>query len=534
MRVLPFSVYAEPAIAYPEAMEAAVTLLTIEGRRAKGTGLLSRKTEQIAWISRFLWPMLALPVDLPTGDAEQSPTGRKLMFFDLSGLVGSPVAPFTPREGLDIAADPAALDLPAAEYTALVERYRDTLRQAKAPLTSALSAVKGFVRRGPSGNEVAGFLSGHPALGKELMAHLADELEAPDWSAPTLATSLTVQDAEQIAVEIADLIRAYLGQASQIESTAGQLRDGAGRYPMRLAEERQRIVADYGSQIDYIRPDVDRAVSDHQRALEDRINSIAAQYSGTIAAQEAELSRISQSDDRRAQTEARRQLDSVMRERDNATKQAREHFRSLIDKENEKIANLTKARDREVAAIDAVEKRLLGAVDEMQRSADAAAGQDRKAAADLTALAVAPSDPAMADGGPVEFSLPLYVARLDGPKTRYVPVLPMTLKRSRSLQARVGGLVSGLLGGLTLPGEPRYDAVLGKALGAVLDSLETATGVGAEVAASILDSAAGSNVLADNDFLSLALEGLGALREGNWLNDKQLEEQRGALQKLFL
>ena len=536
MRVLPFAVYSEPTVAYPEAMEAAVTLLTIEGRRAKGTGLLSRKTEQIAWVSRFLWPMLALPVDMPAlGEGDDlAPAGRKLLFFDLTGLAGSAVPAFTPREALETSVDSAVADLPVAEYTAMVERFRDALRQAKPPLTSALSAVKGLVRRGPSGAEVAGFLSGHTQLAKELLAHLTAEPEPPEWTAPYLAAQISLDDAERIAAEIADQIRAHLGQATQIEALGNQLRDSAGEYPMRLADERQRITSDYGAQIDALRPEVDRAIAELQQAMEDRINSITAQFSSTIAAQEADLSRLGQADDRRAQVDARRQLDATIRERDNATKQARDHYRGLIDKENDKIGSLTKARDREVSVLDAAEKRLLTAVDEMQRSVDAAAGQDRKAAGDLADYAVEPVEPELADAGPVEFYLPLYVARLEAPKPRYLPLLPLTLKRTRSLQAKVGGLVSGLLGGLTLPSEQRYEAVLGRAIGAALDAADSPGAAGAEIVASILDNAPGSNVLADGDFLSLALEGLAALREGNWLNDKQLEEQRQALQKLFV
>jgi hypothetical protein len=536
MRVLPFAVYSEPTVAYPEAMEAAVTLLTIDGRRAKGTGLLSRKTEQIAWISKFLWPLLALPVDMPTlGDGDDlAPANRKLLFFDLTGLAGSAVPAFAPREALEISVDATAADLPVVDYTAMVERFRDTLRQARPPLTSALSAVKGLVRRGPSGGEVAGFLSGHTQLARELLSHLTAEPEPPEWSAPYLATQVSLEDAERIAAEVADQIRAHLGQATQIEALGGQLRDGAGEYPVRLADERQRIASDYNSQIDAIRPEVDRAIAEHQQGLEDRINSINAQFSSTIAAQEANLSRLGQSDDRRAQVDARRQLDATIRERDNATKQARDQYRSLIDKENEKIGSLNKARDREISVLDAAEKRLLTAIDEMQRAVDAAAGQDRKAAGDLADFAVEPAEPELVEAGPIEFCLPLYVARLDGPKPRYLPLLPLTLKRTRSLQAKVGGLVSGLLGGVTLPSEQRYEGVLGRALSAALDAADSPGAAGAEIVASIFDNASGSNVLGDGDFLSLALEGLAALREGNWLNDKQLEEQRQALQKLFV
>ncbi len=45
--------------------------------------------------------------------------------------------------------------------------------------------------------------------------------------------------------------------------------------------------------------------------------------------------------------------------------------------------------------------------------------------------------------------------------------------------------------------------------------------------------AASSNVLANPSFLSMALEGLDALKEGSWLKDKQYEEQKQALAKMF-
>ncbi len=85
-------------------------------------------------------------------------------------------------------------------------------------------------------------------------------------------------------------------------------------------------------------------------------------------------------------------------------------------------------------------------------AAAAAIQHDRKAAADLAAL-LGPSD--LVERMPTEFGLPVYIARLDGPKVRYVALLPQTIKRTRSIQERVGSLVSGLMGGLSLPADVR-------------------------------------------------------------------------------
>ncbi len=98
-----------------------------------------------------------------------------------------------------------------------------------------------------------------------------------------------------------------------------------------------------------------------------------SQYSTTSAAQEAELSRATAEEDRFRSmgkgaealaeacwgrtADAQRKLDATNRERDNAMRQAREHFRQMIDQENDKINSLVKARDREFAVLDTAEKK---------------------------------------------------------------------------------------------------------------------------------------------------------------------------------
>ncbi len=254
MKILPFAVHSEPSISYPEALEAAVTLLTFESKRGKGTGFILRKTEEIAWVSRFLWPMAAFPVDLPdtgaagTGD-EYAVPGRKLLFFDLTGLTSSNIPVFHPREGLELAEQAAGSEMSVAEYTALVERCRDSLRQAKPPLAGALSAVKGLVRRGSGGEEVTGFLSGHQHMSKDLLTHLAEQ-EPPEWYAPELARLLTTEDAARVAEELADRIRAYLAQASRTGRGPAATPTRSRGVPGTTADQRDQISMSYAGQID--------------------------------------------------------------------------------------------------------------------------------------------------------------------------------------------------------------------------------------------------------------------------------------------
>lgn len=555
MKTLPFAVHAEPSISYPEAMEAAIALLTFESKRGKGTGFILRKTEELGWASRFLWPMMAFPVELPDTAGDAAPDGytvpgRKLLFFDLTGLTSSSIPAFHPREGLDLAEQAAGADMPVAEYTTLLERCRDALRQAKPPLAGAISAVKGLIKRSGLGEEVTGFLSGHQHIARDLLTHLAEQ-EPPEWYAPELAKSLTEEDAARVAEELADRIRAYVAQASRTEAALLQLQQGADVYPSQLADQREQISMTYSGQIDVLRPEVDRNIADFQRSLEERLNAIMMQYSSTSAAQEAEVSRASLEEDRfrsmgkgaepqlaearRARVEAQRKLDATNRERDTAVRQARDHFRSLIDQENEKINALVKARDRELAVLDAAEKKLETALRELTNTAGSAIQQDRKAAADLAGLAVDVGELPVDTGMPVEFGVPMYIARLDGPKVRYVVMPPQTIKRTRGIQDRVGGLVSGLMGGLTLPADvrtPRYESVLGRALNAALEGPAN-DGPAASVVASVNEGAASGNVLANPNYLSLALEGLDLLKEGGWLKDKQHEEQKQALHKMF-
>ena len=563
MKVLPYATYPEPTPSYPEALEAVVTLLSVESRRGKGTGFILKKAaEKVVWISRFVWPLLALPVEFPataapgagaagTADGDAGGGGRKVLFFDLTGLVASPLPEFAARERPAAADLAEAADLAVAEFTELVTKQRDLLGGGKKPLLGSKrldAAIGGLIRRdaGGGGEQIAGYLGGEGQLCRDLLAHVG-EAEPPDWDAAELSRSIDVADARRVAAEIDERIRAYLAQADETEEIAGRLAQVAEAHPAKLDAQREEVSSNYNVQIDVLRPEVETAIAEHQRGLEERLNGVNVQYSGSLAALEAELSRAAAdverlrglgksaegqlAEARRTKGEVQGRLDAVSRERDNALKQARDHYRSLIDGENDKLNSLIKAKEREIGAIDDAQAKLRAAVKDLAAVAAGAAEHDRKAAADLAATGL---DAAGLDGAgddePWEFGLPLYVVKLEGQKTRYLPMLPVALKRSRS----VTQLVTGLIGGLALPAEARsarYEATFGRALGDVLENPAAAEPAAAGVAASINEKANSTNVLRQPSYKELALEGLAALRDG-WLKDKQYAEQKAAIEKM--
>jgi len=552
MKILPYASYSEPTGDYPGALEAAVALLTVESKRGKGTGFILRKaTQEIAWVSRFVWPMLALPVNFPDPSAagDEGAMGEpRALVFDLCGLASSALVPFRAREQQEgVWSAHTAQGMSATEFVAKVESLAASLRQEQKPLQGALSAVRGLVRRGGSGEEVAGFVSGQPQLARDLLAHLA-EPEAPDWQGQELPRLLSVDDARRVADEIADRIRAYIAQANGIESLAGEVTRVGEDYPSQLASMREEVSYRYDGQLDAVRPEVERAVAEHQRSLEGQLNAVMQQYSSTIASHEAELSRADQdveryrslgkgyeaqlSEARRVRADAQRRLDAINRERESASKGARDHFRTLIDQENERVNSLLKQRDREIGGLNELERKVEAALRDFRSAASSAATADRKAAADLAALAV-PGP--VADGGePIEFGVPLYVARMEGQKATYVVMGPVTMAATRGLRQRVTGFVSGLISGLSLPAETRssrYDAVLVKAIQQAVEG--TGGEAAAGVAASISASAASSNMLADPAFGADALAGLDALKAGGWINDRQYEEHRQAIGRIL-
>jgi len=552
VKKLPYAVYSDPASGDPAAMEAAVTLLTVEGRRGKGGMLgLRRSSQGVSWISRFVWPMLALPVSLPDPAGTGSDLGEhKALLFDLCGLVASSIPAFAEREGLAGAVE--GLDpeyMSASEFSANVQALTATLKQERKPLQSALSTVRGLARRrARDGDEVDGFLSGQSQLAKDLLSHLTDR-EAADWPAVDLERSMTAEDAGQVAEEIAARIGAYAAQAQEIERIAAELGRAGEAYPAKLAEMREEVSRGFEEELDAVRPDVEEIVAGHQRELEEKLTDIAQQFVSTITSHEAGLSRADQeveryrslgkgyesqlAEARRQKSEAQRQLDAANRERESASKKARDHFRSLIEEANERVTSLLKQRDSELKGLTELERSLETALRELRSAAAAAAGSDRKAAAQLAALAQ--PAPYVAGDEPVEFGLPLYIARIESQKTSYAVLGPITLAVRRGLMQQVRGGISGLIGGLNLPGEPRsgrYADFLVKALTAALEGSGDAPGA-ESVLASVEAAASQSNVLGDLDYQNQALRGLDQLKAGGWLNDKQYNEQKQAIARLY-
>ena len=562
LQILPYASYTEPTTSYPEEMEAAITLLSAEHRRGKGTGLIIRKAaETVAWVSRFVWPLLALPVDFPaavdtemTGEAEQ-PQGseRRVLLFDLTGLNASALAPFRLREDLDPPAQVAAsADLPAPDFATMVEDLTRSLGTGQTALMGAFTAVRGIVQRSPGGEQIAGFLSGQPQLAHDLIRHLAESARA-NWEAPELARSITTAEAKRVAEEIGERARAYLAQAGKIEELAASLNSMARRYPGDLAAQRERISADYSVQIDVVRPEGERAIAAHQRGLEERLNAIAQQYSGTAAAQEADVSRADRDVDRfrslgkeyegqlaearRAKQEAQKKLDATNRDRDNASKKARDHYRALIDEENDKLNELVKARDREIAALNELERKLETSLREFRSAVAAASEQDRKHATELAGLAIT-STVADTDEA-ILFGLPVYVIRYDGARVRYAVLSPVLLDRPKGvgrLVRDVGKAVSGLFGSLSLPADtrsPRYENAFARPLVGALESTASPDAAAVAAAASVNEKAASADVLERSDFREMALKGLETLKAGGWLRGQQYEEQRQAILRLY-
>ncbi|MDP2871133.1 MAG: hypothetical protein Q8P31_01110 [Bacillota bacterium] len=549
MRVLPFASYVEGGGPTPRALEAATVLLTVESRRGKGTGfVLTRKaTERVQWVSRLTWPMLAVPISLPAAASPEAgttdasaPQPVRFVLFDQTGMIGSAIPPFQAREGLDDMPG-FGTRLPVDDFILALGRQRDGFKQARKPL---LGTLTNLVRRGATGDDITGFISGHKQLAQDLARHYG-ELPEPEWAGVELPRRLSAEEAERVAMEIDERVRAYLAQAGKVDEKARALSQEAETYPPELAQARDRIAANFNAQLEVLKPQVEEIVLGHQGNLEDRLTAISAQYSGTLASLEAELMKAQNeegrfrdlgkeyepqlADSRKAKQQAQRSLDAVTRERETTMRQARDHFRELINAENDKLNTLIKARDREVQSVRESEDKLRNVLKDLLAAAGSAAQRDREAAAELFGLTFEMAAPEHA--GMVEFAVPVYAARLEGQRSRYVIIVPLALKRSRS----VGQFVTGLIGAMTLPGEPRsprYEQVLGRALASAFEA-SVPDAQSASVAAAVNEVAGDFNVLADPGYKALAMEGLGLLKEGKWLNDKQLAEQRQAIEGLY-
>jgi hypothetical protein len=551
MRVLPFAAYIDGAGSCPPALEAGLVLATVETRRGKGTGfvLTRRDAEKVKWVSRFTWPFLAVPTRMPlaslsdesdhAGDRTEDTT--RYLIFDSTGLTSGEIPPFQHREGLDTPSGWGARLL-VQDFIAFVDRRRDGLRRPRKP--SLLNPLNWRREVAAAADKVAALVPGERQVAQDLAGHASDH-PLGEWDGVPLPSILDPADAERAALEVDERLRAYLAQAAKVDEMARRLAAEAEVYPPELAETRERVAANYNAQLGVLKPQVEEAIGSHQRSLEDKLGELDSQYSSSLASLEAELTRAFNEEERwrslgrdyepqlaearKTRQQAQRALDAATREKDAALRQAREHFRELVAAENDKLNTLIRARDREVQGLQDLDNRLKQALSELKAAADDASGHDRAAAAELAALTVDIGVPERA--APLEFGLPMYIARLEGRRPRHVVLMPLAVRRSRS----VGQMVTGLIGALTLPAElrsPRYDHDLGKALAAALDA-ETPEAGQMRVAAAVSASAGSSNVLADPKFRGLASEGLAVLREEKWLNDKQHAELRQAVDEMY-
>lgn len=550
MRVLPFATYVDGAECCPPSLEAALVLASVEGRRGKGSGfvLTRRDAEKIQWVSRFTWPFVAVPARMPLASLDdedglaerQAGEATRYLLFDATGLASADIAPFQAREGLDTPPGWGARLL-VQDYIAFLDRQRDSLRQ---PRKTFLQSAFSWRREAAAAvDKVAALVSGERQVAQDLALH-AGEAALREWDGVALPRTLDPAAAQRAALEVDERLRAYLAQAAKVEDMARRLSAEAEIYPPELAETRDRIAAHYEAQLKMVKPQVDEAIGAHQRSLEDRLGGLSAQYAGSLASLEAELTRAFNEEERwrglgrdyepelaearRTRSQAQRALDAATREKDAALREAREHFRDLVAAENDKLNTLIKARDREIQAVQDSENRLKQALSDLRAAAEGASGHDRAAAAELAAMTVDIAVPERA--APLEFGLPVYIARLESKRARHLVLMPVAVRRSRS----VGQMVTGLIGALNLPAEPRsqrYDNDLGRVLASALDA-EKPEATEMRLAAAVAASARSVDVLADPGFRGLAMEGLEQLREQKWLNDKQHAELRQAVEEM--
>lgn len=549
MRVLPYATYMDGTDTCPPALEAAVVLLTVESRRSKGTGfVLSRRdVEKVNWVSRLTWPMLAVPTQMPLASAdmpsgEPAPESTRYLLFDLTGMVSANIPGFQLREGLDDQPGWGAR-LPVAEFAAFLGRQRDGLKQVRKPLLSTLSSL--VRREAAAGDKVSGLIAGQQRQLAQDLARHAGEPALQQWDGVELPRRFDEAEARRVALEIDERMRAYLAQAAKVKEMARRLADEADTYRPELAQERERLTTNYAAQLEVLKPQVDEIIAHHQRNLEERLGALSAQYGGPLASLEADLTRAQNEEERyrglgkeyepqlaearRARQQAQRALDAMTREKEAAMRQARDQFRELSSAENDKLNSLIKARDRDIQAVRDAESKLQQALTELMSAADAAAERDRAAASELAALTVDIADAGR--GAAMEFGLPVYAARLEGQRARHVVIVPLSVRRSRSMSQRV----TGLIGALTIPAEPRsprYEQDLGRALASALETTNPES-ADAGVAAAVSAGARSTDVLADPGFRALALEGLDQLREDKWLSDKQHAEQRQAVEAMY-
>lgn len=507
--ILPFAVIErEGGVAeeFPIDMTLATVLADVENQREKA-GVLRKREEVLEFTSLLYWPIVVVPWR----------QGRHLV-FDGMGVWSHVVAQGKIPD--------------AISFAAAVDAAKDakTLAGILAPRSAAFD---GFAN--VDNVPIMGLFI-HEEFMRDVLAHLALAKPRLLRGNPILEARLAPDQARAAVAKMQASVDGMVKDRDSLSAARSSLEralDGARRD---LAARRDATVRAYDAKIEGIRPDVNAKVAALEREREARWSSMqpklldmqagARKAEADFAAWDAESRRR---DDLAAAARARERRDAanmelghakneVLRYQDEMA-QARASFDRQIQVQWDRIRELERMRDAEVAALNQEEQNLVALVAKLSLGI---AGLTRQLEDGIRFLESQGVPTPATDVTTVR--MPILVAAFASDRgRRFVVYPPMVAKAGKGV---LGGIRS-TFGGAVLPLEPKtqqFEQIFRA-------GIEKALGEDASLAAYVASVGNGNNLLHMANLREMLARGLAQMKAQGWIKDRHERELLEALER---
>lgn len=507
--ILPFAVIEREgagAEEFPFEMTLATILADVEKQREKA-GVLRKREEALEFASLLYWPMIIAPWR----------EGRNLVFD------GMGVWSYVFAQG----------KIPDARgFADAVDAAKDA-KSVTAVLTARATTFDSFANL--ENVPIMGLFI-HEEFMRDVLAHLALARNREVRGNPVLEPRLSPSHAKMALQRLRGIVDAMVKDRESL-GVASRAAEGAlGVARQDLAAKRDATTKSYSAKIDAIRPDVNAKVVLLEREREARwsamqpklldLQAMVRKTEADLAAWDAESRRR---DDLAAASRARERRDASRMDLDHARNevaryqdemaQTRANYDRQVQAQWDRIRELERQRDAEIAQYNQEEQNLIALVGKLSLGINGLARQLEDGVRFLEAQGV---QAAVDDVTTVR--MPIMVASFASDRGRRLLVYPpMVAKGGKGV---IGGLKS-TFGGAVLPLEPKtqqFEEIFRQ-------GIEKALVDDASLAAYLASVGNGNNLLHLSNLRQMLAQGLARMKQQGWIKDKHERELLEALER---
>jgi len=506
--VLPFAVIereAGVAEEFPLEMTLATVLADMEKQREKA-GLLRKREETLEFASMLYWPIVVVPW---RDDRHLVFDGMGVWSYVISqGRIPDP-DPFT-----------AAADA-AKDHTTLL-----ALLTARAAYFDAFATVENLPIMG---------LFIHEEFMRDVLAHMALAKPRQVRGTPMLTPRLSQEHAKSAVGRMREVGITMSKDVEALARARGSLEEAQNRVRAQLSRTREETIQRFGARIEGVRPEVNARVAQLEREREERwvamqpklldLQSHVRKVEADLAGWEQEARRKDNpeaaSNAKKKREEARGEWDrargDVARYQDEMA-QTRSNYDRQVQAQWDRIREIERERDAEIARLNQEEQSLIGLVGRVLLGIAGLTRQLEERIRFLEGQGV----PATVSGATV-VRMPILVGSLTSERGRRLIVYPpMVAKAGKGV---LGGIKS-TLGGAVLPLEPKTQQFEEIFRGGI----EKALAEDASLAAYLGSAGNANNLLHLGNLREMLSKGLREMKAQGWIKDKHERELIKALE----